>query len=671
MKGAPTASTPGGIARLALLLPLALFGVALIRTAWLCDDAWISFRSVDNLLAGYGPVWNPGDRVQSFTHPLWFVLMIPIRAATGEFHLSVMIFSMGLSLAAVALAGYSGGSPLRRRVLLLALCCASRAFVDYSTSGLENPLTHLLLVAFVVLYVGGRENRRPSVPLLVLLASLGVLTRHDTLLIYAPPLALEIVRQMGFLGMGGGASAEAKPWRLLGLLALGSLPLVAWEIFSVVYYGFPFPNTAYAKLNTGIPRVELIEQGLYYVGFCLENDPLTLVVIVMGLVAGFAEKDGSLRALALGIGLYLAYVVWIGGDFMAGRFFALPFWGALLILLNATLAPVPVSARWIGGGLLTVIAVIATFWMTPPAPLLSGPGYPNRKENTLHYDWRGIGDERSGYYPWTGLTRAEPERRSPEQHPWAQLGAQLRADAPDVYVMNALGFAGWMAGTSGHILDPNALSDPLLARLPAMREPRWHIGHFTRAMPPGYLATLVLGENRIADPGVAAAYDDLRLITRGPLFSNERMRAILRMNLGGGPDPDNPEYFLSPPGHPVPARRHYRAERFDSRMGEPPIPGSDSFALYWNEVGHERALEMVTPDPLVYDLQVARGGVELGHWTASVGPAQASVGSSTETFRHALEIPEAWAAAGYDTVRFFPRGGGAPQRIESIRRVAP
>ena len=34
------------------------------------------------------------------------------------------------------------------------------------------------------------------------------------------------------------------------------LPFVAWEGFSLLYYGVPFPNTAYAKLNTGTPTAE-------------------------------------------------------------------------------------------------------------------------------------------------------------------------------------------------------------------------------------------------------------------------------------------------------------------------------------------------------------------------------------------------------------------------------
>ena len=50
--------------------------------------------------------------------------------------------------------------------------------------------------------------------------------------------------------------------RGLWLMAVSFSPFLLWEIFSVFYYGIPYPNTALAKLNTGIPSSELVLQGL-------------------------------------------------------------------------------------------------------------------------------------------------------------------------------------------------------------------------------------------------------------------------------------------------------------------------------------------------------------------------------------------------------------------------
>jgi len=42
---------------------------------WIGDDSLITFRSVDNFINGYGLRFNIGERVQSYTHPLWMFLL--------------------------------------------------------------------------------------------------------------------------------------------------------------------------------------------------------------------------------------------------------------------------------------------------------------------------------------------------------------------------------------------------------------------------------------------------------------------------------------------------------------------------------------------------------------------------------------------------------------------
>ncbi len=81
-----------------------------------------------------------------------------------------------------------------------------------------------------------------------------------------------------------------------------------------------------------------------------------------------------------------------------------------------------------------------------------------------------------------------------------------------------------------------ALSDPLRARLPAcgsVREQRpIRPGHFLRPVPEGYVASLLTGENRLRDPHLRAFYDIQRKVLRDPLWSRERLAAIVDLNLG-------------------------------------------------------------------------------------------------------------------------------------------
>src|SRR5262245_52183322 len=81
----------------------AAFLLLLLRTAWLDDDAYITFRTVDNFLNGYGLRWNVANRVQAYTHPLWMFLMTGAAAITGEVYFASILLSFVISIAAVAL----------------------------------------------------------------------------------------------------------------------------------------------------------------------------------------------------------------------------------------------------------------------------------------------------------------------------------------------------------------------------------------------------------------------------------------------------------------------------------------------------------------------------------------------------------------------------------------
>ena len=76
----------------------------------------------------------------------------------------------------------SAGTVHRRRRAFLIF---SKAFVDYSTSGLENPLTHLLLAIFFTLYW---NPERATSDDLWLVAALIMLNRLDAGLLVLPAL---------------------------------------------------------------------------------------------------------------------------------------------------------------------------------------------------------------------------------------------------------------------------------------------------------------------------------------------------------------------------------------------------------------------------------------------------------------------------------------------------
>jgi arabinofuranosyltransferase len=115
-------------------------------------------------------------------------------------------------------------------------------------------------------------------------------------------------------------------------------------------------------------------------------------------------------------------------------------------------------------------------------------------------------------------------------HGWARDGAALRREGPRFVIHATTGFIGYYAGPHVALIDCNALSDPLLARLPV--DTAWRIGHFTRRLPAGYAETVRDGKNVLKDRELAEFHEELSRITTGPLWNRDRWSSIFRMNFG-------------------------------------------------------------------------------------------------------------------------------------------
>ncbi len=479
--------------------------ITLYRTAWLSDDSYITLRSVDNFVNGLGPVWNPSERVQVFTHPLWYLVLSAVYFFTHEAFLTTLGVSMLISIIVFGLfallSRHSTALAISLSILLL-----SNAFVDYSTSGLENPLTHLLIFCFIFFYV----QDEPNIKILSVIAGLVIFNRMDLILLLAPALLWLFVQSPG--------------WKTLISMISGFLPFLLWEMFATFYYGFPFPNTAYAKLNVDIPHLELFQQGLWYFINSLHIDPITLVAILAGLLVAFKSRSIKGISLALGSILYLLYIIWIGGDFMSGRFFSAPVLISALLVYYFT-RDIPVKRSSLTAILVFIFLLEGWSWIVNPSLLNNlnshSPGL---------IDAHGIADEQTIYVSQAGLMGANFKEIQPRSiH--VQEGIEHQQAGPHVFTDVNIGYLGFFAGPEVHIIDQYALADPLLARIPFTGS-EWRPGHFFHAVPKGYLDTIIQGKNIITNPALAEYYDVLRLVTRGDLFNRNRLIAIWKFNTG-------------------------------------------------------------------------------------------------------------------------------------------
>lgn len=537
--GAPLEKADWSRFAIIALPPLLVFTVAFLLTAWQCDDAYITHRTVENLLNGQGLRWQTAERVQSFTHPLWLFVLLPFRLVTGEPYDSGLLISFLLSAVVVLLILRMTWPNFLYGYVLIASAILSQAFLDYSSSGLENPLSHLLSV--LIVYCAMRPDEAGFRPwVLFLLVGLSALNRIDSVLLYTPLLLFSLARSPSV--------------RTLILCTLALAPLIAWEIFSVVYYGFPFPNTAYAKaFAAGVPELDRAGMALDYFTATLSADPLTLILMWGVILTALITRKANAVALAIGLILYQLYLFRIGGDFMRGRFFSLPL--AVSLALAASFGP-PRSQNAAVAPLLALL-LFSVVYTNPYERFM--PDFGHDRGAREFVTEKGIADERAFYYPVMGLLSRSRTSEGFHSHPWYQLGEAIGNSRASVATVHAAGFVAFGLKDDQYAIDLFALNDPLLARLPAVDRGHWRPGHLYRTVPEGYVETLMEGSNQIDDPSLAEFYELLRIVTRGDLWSRERWQAIWALNTGASSRLIDRERYRHPDVRTLPPlSRHFK-----------------------------------------------------------------------------------------------------------------
>ncbi len=232
--------------RLRRWLPWAIAVLAvvarLIPGPRIIDDAYITFRYAQNLLAGYGFVYNPGETVLGTTTPLYTLLMAGLAAPFGgeqaPFPEIAWLLNAALD-AAGCLVLIELGRSLRAEIagLFTALIWAVAPMsVTFAIGGMETSLFILILLAMFLLALRSRWYWAAG------LAALALLARPDGLLFVAP-LALERLR-LFWNKRSEGTWKSTLPVEAALLLA----PLGLWTLFAATYFGSPIPHSVTAKV---------------------------------------------------------------------------------------------------------------------------------------------------------------------------------------------------------------------------------------------------------------------------------------------------------------------------------------------------------------------------------------------------------------------------------------
>jgi arabinofuranosyltransferase len=311
--------------RLAAALLCLLFAAAAFRVwsrhAVVFDDAYISYRYADNLVAGQGLVYNPGDRVQGYTNFSWTLLAAAAIGAGRDPLAATRALGVAAQLAAVgALAGVAAWLWLAPGLAGLALLPALAAlllpegFAAQAGTGLESSFVGFLLVAAGIVLLAGDPTRRSMRALLATLLLLASLTRLDTLTATAAA-ALAIAGS----ACATGVSLRDALLRALSVAVPVAIGVATYLVFCTAYYGDALPNTYYAKA-ADVPHWR---EGFAYLGGFLRSEPQSVALLLLAALPLALRADERRFRLALfavpALLAELVYMARVGGDFMEYR----------------------------------------------------------------------------------------------------------------------------------------------------------------------------------------------------------------------------------------------------------------------------------------------------------------------------------------------------------------
>ena len=516
-----------------LALGVAVYFFTLLKSAWLSDDYFITLRQVEQLFAGHGIRFNQYERSFLTTSVAYFFLLLPLRLLTSDPFVIHGIFALTCNALLLWLLWKLAREHVGVWLLGFGLLFASKAFFDYSWFGQENPLGHALVAALVWLWLRlGAEECAPAGSSahrdwrwFVVLVAAAPLYRHDFVLLAWPLAAHVLWNARARLGLAG--MCRTVGWMLA--------PLAGWTLFSLVYFGFPFPASAYTKLPESFGPIYRFAAAWDYFRFSLHKDGVMMAVLFGSQLLWWGKP--RLRIVAFGLALAMMYIVAVGADYMGGRFFTVPYVLMVALVCGSSPAWRAWLTRRLGDGLRTravgalACGLVAWVALWPYSPLMGPITYRAPiVENAYPSE---IANERAAWQPQTGLTVWWDSVRNGTVYPddvTTRLGVLLSGDDQKTFYVCNLGMTPYMARLDQSFLDVLGLGDRFMASLPALR---FRPGHYERFRPPGLARSLANGAPAFADGDVNRYFGMLRNVTAGePLLTLERVKNVVALNLG-------------------------------------------------------------------------------------------------------------------------------------------
>lgn len=276
-----------------------------VRYFFVHDDGMISMRYAKNLIAHHGLVWNPGQRVEGFSNPLWTLLM---AAVIGLFrpHFAplaiqviggVLCFLIFGVLFRTAAKNQSSSLGLMSGFVLLAF---SYPLWYWALAGMEAIGVALCCaIALSAQFSYERGNAGNPVLLQACLIGLAYCLRPDGWLAIAPFFAASLLD-----------SLDQKEYRR-SAIAVGLIAVLmgACLLSLKAYYGVWVPNTYVLKVE-GYSLTLRLRNGIAFLRqFWAENFILLALIALAAL-----GKRKTARLAFLSACVVIGYQIYVGGD---------------------------------------------------------------------------------------------------------------------------------------------------------------------------------------------------------------------------------------------------------------------------------------------------------------------------------------------------------------------
>jgi arabinofuranosyltransferase len=473
-----------------VLIPVAVVLAGAWAYRWVDEDAFINFRIVHNLLAGHGPVFNVGERVEVSSDPLWMCTLALLHTVVP---VSLEWTSVVLGLVCTAGGFLAGGVAVARMgvrhdegtVLPLGLLMASAVagVWEFATSGLEMSMVFLWLGCSFLLLVRV-EARRTGAVLAAIAMGLGTLIRPELGLgavVFVAAL-VAVVAAPGWTGDRG------RLRRCSVVVASAVAVPVAYELFRTAYFALLVPSTALAKAASS----SWWSEGATYLWNFLAPYalwlPLALGALVVVVRVGSWWRAGDRLGVVvlctpLVVGLVdLLYVVEVGGDYMHARL--------LLPAFFAVCLPVYVGVRSLRGVLvlpalgIAVWSVVCLGWLRFTPPPIAGLNPQTVFISNERDSWVGAtgvahpvtaGDYARALSGRAGALLTRMARQVPPGRqrllvitdPFAPIDPgstrPARSPLPFTLAVNlpAIGVIGYLAGPDVYVYDSYSLANPI------------------------------------------------------------------------------------------------------------------------------------------------------------------------------------------------------------------